>query len=71
MHLEAMPVQFVALTDGVLNGEEHVLLFVENANLRRPCGLALTLADAVALSVALRNILPEARQIQNRIREQN
>jgi hypothetical protein len=71
MHLEAMPVQFVALTDGVLNGEEHVLLFVENANLRRPCGLALTLADAVALSLALRNILPEARQIQNRIREQN
>ena len=71
MHLEAMPVQFVALTDGVLNGEEHVLLFVENASLRRPCGLALTLADAIALSVALRNILPEARQIQNRIREQN
>jgi hypothetical protein len=71
MHLEAMPVQFVALTDGVLNGEEHVLLFVENANLHRPCGLALTLADAVALSLALRNILPEARQIQNRIREQN
>jgi hypothetical protein len=71
MQLEAMPVQFVALTDGVLNGEEHVLLFVENANLRHPCGLALTLADAAALSIALRNILPEARQIQNRIREQN
>ena len=71
MHLEAMPVQFVALTDGVLDGEEHVLLFVENANLRRPCGLALTLADVVALSIALRNILPEARQIQNHIREQN
>jgi len=71
MHLEAMPVQFVALTDGVLDGEEHVLLFVENANLRRPCGLALTLADVVALSIALRNSLPEARQIQNHIREQN
>jgi hypothetical protein len=71
MHLEAMPVQFVALTDGVLNGEEHVLLFVENTNLNRPCGLALSLADAVALSIALRNILPEARQIQDRIREQN
>jgi hypothetical protein len=71
MHLEALPVHFVALTDGVLNGEEHVLLFVENANLRRPCGMALSLADAIALSIALRNILPEARQIQNRIREQN
>jgi hypothetical protein len=71
MHLEAMPVQFVALTDGVLNGEEHVLLFVENASLRRPCGLALSLADAAALSIALGKILPEARQIQDRICEQN
>ena len=71
MHLEAMPVQFIALTDGVLNGEEHVLLFVENAKMQRPCGFALTLADAAALSIALRNILPEARQIQERICEQN
>ena len=71
MHLEAMPVQFIALTDGVLNGEEHVLLFLENANLRRPCGFALTLPDATALLIALRNILPEARQIQERIVEQN
>jgi hypothetical protein len=63
--------QFVALTDGVLNGEEHVLLFLENANLRRPCGFALSLTDAAALSIALRNILPEARQIQGRILEQN
>ena len=29
MHLEAFPMQFVALTDGVLNGEEHILLFLE------------------------------------------
>jgi hypothetical protein len=71
MHLEAIPMQFVALTDGVLNGEEHVLLFVENANLRRPCGLALSLADAAALSIALHNILPEARQIQERICARN
>ena len=71
MRLEAVPVQFVALTDGVLNGEEHVLLFVENPKLRRPCGFALTLPDAAALSIALRNILPEAQEIQARIREQN
>ena len=71
MRLEAVPVQFIALTDGVLNGEEHVLLFVENAKLRRPCGFALTLTDAAALSIALRNILPEAQEIQVRIREQN
>ena len=71
MHLEAMPMQFVALTDGVLHGEEHVLLFLESAASRRPCGIALTLADAHALSLALRTLLPEARQIQERIREQN
>jgi hypothetical protein len=71
MRLEAVPVQFVALTDGVLNDEEHVLLFVENTKLRRPCGFALTLVDAAALLIALRNLLPEARQIQDRIREQD
>jgi hypothetical protein len=71
MHLEALPVQFVALTDGVLNGEEHVLLFVENAKMQRPCGFALTLTDAAALLIALHNLLPEARQIQERICEQN
>ena len=71
MRLEAVPVQFVALSDGVLNGEEHVLLFLESANLRRPCGFALTLADARVLLIALRNVLPDAQQIQDRIREQN
>jgi hypothetical protein len=71
MHLEAMPMQFVALTDGVLNGEEHVLIFLENAKLERPCGVALTLADAAALLIALRTLLPEARQIQERLGERN
>ncbi|MHB1423488.1 MAG: hypothetical protein ACYC3I_09900 [Gemmataceae bacterium] len=71
MHLEALPMQFVALTDGLLHGEEHVLLFLENANMPRPCGFALSLADAAALSLALLNLLPEARQIQDRIHEQN
>ncbi len=71
MQLEAMPMQFVALTDGVLNGEEHILLFLEHTGMTRPRGFALTLTDARALLVGLRNILPEAQQIQNRIREQN
>ncbi len=71
MHLEAFPMQFVALTDGVLDGEEHVILFLEHAGVRSSRGFALTLGDARALLTALRNILPEAQQIQNRIREQN
>jgi hypothetical protein len=71
MHLEALPMQFVALTDGVLHGEEHILLFLDHEELAQPRGFALTLADARALLAGLRNILPEAQQIQNRIREQN
>jgi len=71
MRLEAIPVQFVALTDGVLDGEEHILLFLEHDHARQPYGFALTLGDGRALLTALRNILPEAQQIQNRLREQN
>jgi hypothetical protein len=71
MHLEALPMQFVALTDGVLGGEEHILLFLEHDTLARPRGFALTLADARALLIALRSILPEAQQIQNHLHEQN
>jgi hypothetical protein len=71
MHLEALPMQFVALTDGVLDGVEHVLLFLEHTEAGQPRGFALSLGDARALLTALRNILPEAQQIQNRLREQN
>ncbi|HWG41738.1 MAG TPA: hypothetical protein VN688_03060 [Gemmataceae bacterium] len=71
MHLEAFPMQFVALTDGVLDGQEHIILFLEHADRGQPRGLALNLGDARALLTALRNILPEAQQIQNRLHEQN
>jgi hypothetical protein len=73
MHLEAFPMRFVALTDGVLDGEEHVLLFFEHAGVENGStrGFALDLGDARALLIALSNVLPEARQIQSRLREQN
>lgn len=71
MHLEAIPVRFVALTDGVLGGEEHILLFLENDAASRPHGFALSLGDGYALLTALSNLLPEARRIQNQLREQN
>jgi hypothetical protein len=71
MQLEAMPMRFLALSDGVLHGEEHVLLFLESSARYRPCGIALTLADADALLLALGALLPEARQIQNNLHEQN
>ena len=71
MHLEASPMRFVALTDGVLDSIEHVILFVEHAGGSAPRGFALDLGDARALLIALRNILPEAQQIQKQIHEQN
>lgn len=71
MHLEAVPVQFVALADGVLKGEEHILLFLAHADAGPPRGFALTLGDARALLTALGHILPEAQQIQDRLRERN
>ena len=71
MHLEAYPVEFVALSDGVLDGREHVLLFLDQAGQSRPHGFALTLGDARALLVALRSLLPEVQQIQDRLHEQN
>jgi hypothetical protein len=63
--------RFVALTDGVLDSIEHVILFVEHAGGSAPRGFALDLGDARALLIALRNILPEAQQIQKQIHEQN
>jgi hypothetical protein len=71
MRLEAFPMQFIALTDGVLDGEEHVILFLEHAGAGCPRGFALTLGDARALLTALRHVLPEAEQIQDRLTEQN
>ncbi len=71
MHLEAFPMQFVALTDGVLDGVEHVILFLEHAGGSSTRGFALTLGDARALLTALGNLVPEAQQIQKRLHEQN
>ena len=47
------------------------LLFLEQPGLPRLRGFALTLGDARAVLTALHNILPEAQQIQNRLRERN
>jgi hypothetical protein len=56
---------------GLLQEMRDRLLFLEQPGLPRPRGLALTLGEARALWTALHNILPEAQQIQNRLRERN
>ena len=56
---------------GLLQEMRDRLLFLEQPGLPRLRGFALTLGDARALLTALHNVLPEARQIQNRLRERN
>jgi hypothetical protein len=46
-------------------------MFLEHAGGSSPRGFALGLADARALLTALGALLPQARHIQERIREQN
>lgn len=70
MHLEAHPMRLIAVTDGVLAGEEHILLFLDHAE-QEPRGFALDLDDARALLIALDNILPQARRIQADLQQRN
>ena len=56
---------------GLLQEMRDRLLFLEQPGLPGLRGFALTLGDARALLTALHNVLPEARQIQNRLRERN
>ena len=67
MQIEAFPTEFVALTDGVYRGQEHVILHLQHAVRREPHGFALSLRDAQNLFAALQRLLPDARQIQLRI----
>lgn len=71
MHLEAHPMRLLAVTDGVLAGEEHILLFLDHADGEEPRGFALDLDDARALVLALDSILPQARRIQADLSERN
>jgi hypothetical protein len=71
MHIEAFPMRFVALTDGVRGGQEHVVIFFEHAETHQPHGFALSLSDARALLLSLRGLLPTVQNIQERLAENN
>jgi hypothetical protein len=71
MHIEALPMHFVALTDGVSRGQEHIILLLQEAERARLHSLALTLADAESLLLALRGIVPVAQHIEEGIRTSN
>jgi hypothetical protein len=71
MQIAAIPMQFVAVTDGVRAGQEHIVLFLDNVLLEQSCGFALSLPDARRLLDALGDVLPQAHEIQTRIRDSN
>jgi hypothetical protein len=71
MDIEAFPMRFIAVSDGVFQGREHAVLFLEHAGREGPQGFALSLADARRLLAALAVLLPNAQHIQARIAADN
>lgn len=71
MQIEAQAVRYVGLCDGVLAGEEHIVLIIEHDVERLPFAVALDLQDAQSLSNALADILPDALALQRQLCERN
>jgi hypothetical protein len=71
MHIDAMPSRLVAVTDGVHQGREHVVLFLRHQAKESVRGFAFSLADARKLLAALTLILPGAEGIQLEMTETN
>jgi hypothetical protein len=59
MKVEAVPTSFCAATDGMLDGRDHVILFLRPAGLTEAKGYALTLKDARRLLRSLRLAFPD------------
>jgi hypothetical protein len=70
MRIDAMPVRLVAVTDGVFQGCEHVVVFLKNPA-QDVRGLAFSLADTRRLQAALNFVLPGAQQIQQELTQSN
>jgi hypothetical protein len=62
MHVHALPTELVAVSDGMMQGRPHVLLFLSRSDGGEPNVFALPLADAVGLHAALSLLLPDLRR---------
>jgi hypothetical protein len=71
MHIDAMPSRLVAVTDGVHEGREHVVVFLKHPAEENVRGFAFSLADARKLLAALSLILPGAQEIQHELTQTN
>jgi hypothetical protein len=71
MHIDAMPSRLVAVTDGVHEGCEHVVVFLKHPAQDNVRGFAFSLGDARKLLAALSLILPGAQEIQYELTQTN
>jgi hypothetical protein len=71
MHIDAMPSRLVAVTDGVHEGREHVVVFLKHPTGETARGFAFDLADAHKLLAALALIMPGARAIEHDLTQAN
>jgi hypothetical protein len=71
MHVDAMPSRLVAVTDGVHEGQEHVVVFLKHLDREEVRGFAFSLSDARKLLAALALILPGAQEIQDELTQTN
>jgi hypothetical protein len=71
MRIDAMPSRLVAVTDGVHEGREHVVVFLKHPVGDEVRGFAFGIADARKLLAALTVILPGAQEIQRELTQLN
>jgi hypothetical protein len=71
MRIDAVPSRLVAVTDGVHEGCEHVVVFLKHSAEEDVRGFAFSLSDARKLLVALSFIVPGAEHIQRELTQTN
>jgi hypothetical protein len=71
MRIDALPSRLVAVTDGVHEGREHVVVFLKHPAQEDVHGFAFSLADARKLLAALSLIMPGAEHIQHELTQTN
>jgi hypothetical protein len=71
MRIDAVPSRLVAVTDGVHEGREHVVVFLKHPAQEDVHGFAFSLSDARKLLVALSLIVPGAEHIQRELTQTN
>jgi hypothetical protein len=67
MQIEAIPTQFVAATDGLLRGREHVILFLRPAGHIEAQGYAITLSNARRALAVLTQLVSESEKTELRV----